>query len=92
MSDEQRAGLRDMLKGGQADREIPFARPDSLTTVIAVASGKGGVGKSSVTVNLAMALAAQGRTRRRARRRHLRSLDPRHARCRRCAVRPRSRT
>src|SRR5687768_6691875 len=31
MSDEQRVALRDMLKGGQADREIPFARPDSLT-------------------------------------------------------------
>src|SRR4029078_376411 len=61
MSDEQRAGLRDVLKGGQAHREIPFARADSLTEVIPVASGKGGVGKSSVTVNLARALAAAGK-------------------------------
>jgi ATP-binding protein involved in chromosome partitioning len=60
MSDEQRAALRELLKGGQAEREIPFARPDSLTQVIAVASGKGGVGKSSVTVNVAAALAAHG--------------------------------
>jgi ATP-binding protein involved in chromosome partitioning len=62
MTDEQRSALRDLLKGGQPDREIPFAQPGSLTTVIAIASGKGGVGKSSVTVNLALALAVQGRT------------------------------
>ena len=61
MSDQQRAALRDQLKGGQAEHEIPFARPDSLTQVIAVASGKGGVGKSSVTANLARALAQPGR-------------------------------
>ena len=62
MSDEQRAELKKQLRGGREDRDIPFAKPDSLTQVILVASGKGGVGKSSVTVNLAMALAAQGRT------------------------------
>ncbi len=60
MSDEQRAELQQTLRGGQAQREIPFAQPGSLTRVIAVASGKGGVGKSSVTVNLALAMAADG--------------------------------
>ncbi len=60
MSEEQRATLRQQLRGGQAEREIPFAKPGSLTRVYAVASGKGGVGKSSVTVNLAASLAEQG--------------------------------
>jgi len=57
MSDEQRAELKTNLRGGNADREIPFAHPSSLTRVYCVASGKGGVGKSSVTVNLAAAMA-----------------------------------
>ncbi|MDN5790708.1 MAG: Mrp/NBP35 family ATP-binding protein [Micrococcales bacterium] len=60
MSDEQRAELRSQLRGGAPEREIPFAQPNSLTRVYAVASGKGGVGKSSVTVNLAAAMAQQG--------------------------------
>ncbi|MDT9594908.1 P-loop NTPase [Nocardioides zeae] len=60
MTAEQRQGLQETLRGGQAQREIPFAQPGSLTRVFAIASGKGGVGKSSVTVNLALAMAAQG--------------------------------
>jgi ATP-binding protein involved in chromosome partitioning len=60
MSAEQRAGLREQLRGGQTEREVPFAKPGSLTRVYAVASGKGGVGKSSVTVNLAAAMAQDG--------------------------------
>jgi ATP-binding protein involved in chromosome partitioning len=60
MSAEQRQALQGQLRGGQADKEIPFANADSLTRVFAVASGKGGVGKSSVTVNLAAAMAATG--------------------------------
>jgi len=60
MNAEQRAGLQEILRGGQAQREIPFAKPGSLTKVYAIASGKGGVGKSSMTVNLALALAKQG--------------------------------
>jgi ATP-binding protein involved in chromosome partitioning len=60
MSDAQRTTLREQLRGSTADREVPFAKPGSLTRVYAVASGKGGVGKSSVTVNLAAAMAAEG--------------------------------
>jgi ATP-binding protein involved in chromosome partitioning len=61
MTADQRGSLHETLRGGQAQREIPFAQPGSLTKVYAIASGKGGVGKSSVTVNLAIALAAAGR-------------------------------
>ena len=60
MNDEQKKALREKLNGGRPEREILFARPDSLTRVIAVTSGKGGVGKSSMTANLAAAMARQG--------------------------------
>ena len=61
MSDEQRAELRKTVRGTDAPEPvIPFAQPGSLTRVYAVASGKGGVGKSSVTVNLAAAMAKRG--------------------------------
>lgn len=74
MTDEQRAEIRRQLHGdpgatagqnqahGHAEgRAIPFADPDNRTRVVLVASGKGGVGKSSVTTNLSVALAARGR-------------------------------
>ncbi|MGP7998084.1 MAG: Mrp/NBP35 family ATP-binding protein [Streptosporangiaceae bacterium] len=60
MSEQQRQELQGRLRGGRQEKDIPFAQPTSLTRVFAVASGKGGVGKSSVTVNLAAALAAAG--------------------------------
>ncbi|MEV4707547.1 Mrp/NBP35 family ATP-binding protein [Actinoplanes sp. NPDC049316] len=62
MTEEQRKALQATLRGGgqSAEPVIPFAQPGSKTRVYAVASGKGGVGKSSVTVNLAAALAKRG--------------------------------
>jgi ATP-binding protein involved in chromosome partitioning len=74
MTDEERAALRTRLHGdpaatagsqqahGHAEgREIPFADPGSKTRVLLIASGKGGVGKSSVTSNLSVALAQRGK-------------------------------
>ncbi|WP_188192471.1 Mrp/NBP35 family ATP-binding protein [Nonomuraea sp. SYSU D8015] len=61
MSTEQRKQLQTKLRGDRGpEKEIPFNQPGSLTRVFAVASGKGGVGKSSVTVNLAASMAASG--------------------------------
>ena len=73
MTDEERAGVRELLNGDPAGtagsqpahghaqgRAIPFAEPSSRTRVLLIASGKGGVGKSSVSANLAVALAARG--------------------------------
>jgi ATP-binding protein involved in chromosome partitioning len=68
MTTEQRQALQAQLRAssggghghGGGEPVIPFAQPGSRTRVYAVASGKGGVGKSSVTVNLAAALAARG--------------------------------
>jgi ATP-binding protein involved in chromosome partitioning len=59
MNDEQRDFVKKLIRGGR-EKFIPFAQPDSLTRVIGIASGKGGVGKSSLTVNLAVALAMRG--------------------------------
>lgn len=60
MNDEQRTDLRKHLRGDATEPVIPFAQPGNLTRVYAVASGKGGVGKSTATVNLATALASRG--------------------------------
>jgi ATP-binding protein involved in chromosome partitioning len=73
MTDSERAALREVLHGspgataghnhahGHAEgRAIPFSQPGSRTRPLLISSGKGGVGKSSVTTNLAVALARQG--------------------------------
>ncbi|MEX2621171.1 MAG: P-loop NTPase [Egibacteraceae bacterium] len=67
MSDEQRGAYVAKVRPnkpapGGADPVIPFAQMDSETKVLAVASGKGGVGKSSITANLAVALAGMGKS------------------------------
>ncbi|HEX3824671.1 MAG TPA: Mrp/NBP35 family ATP-binding protein [Mycobacteriales bacterium] len=62
MSDAQKQALRTTLQGGRETKQISFSQPGSLTRVYAIASGKGGVGKSSTTVNLAVALAQNGHT------------------------------
>ena len=59
MSDEEREAVKKLLRGGR-EKFNPFAQEDCLTRVIGIASGKGGVGKSSVTANLAVAAAARG--------------------------------
>ncbi|MFD4440345.1 Mrp/NBP35 family ATP-binding protein [Nocardia sp. NPDC058519] len=60
MTEEQRRDLRIQLRGPDSESVSALARPDSPTRVYCVVSGKGGVGKSSVTVNLAVALARRG--------------------------------
>lgn len=59
MTPTERKALTEKLRDGRPARQMPFG-PDSLTRVILVSSGKGGVGKSTVTANLAAALADQG--------------------------------
>ena len=60
MTEEQRKNLQTKLRGGAPEAVIPFSQPGSLTRVYAITSGKGGVGKSSMTANLAVAMAKKG--------------------------------
>ncbi len=59
MNQDQRDHVKKVVRGGR-EKTIPFAQPESLTRVIGIASGKGGVGKSSVTANLSVAFAKKG--------------------------------
>jgi ATP-binding protein involved in chromosome partitioning len=59
MNEAQRDHVKSVLRNGR-EKFIPFAQPDSLTRVLGISSGKGGVGKSSVTANLAIAAANRG--------------------------------
>jgi ATP-binding protein involved in chromosome partitioning len=59
MSDDERNAVKKLLRGGR-EKFNPFAQDDSLTRVIGIASGKGGVGKSSITANVAVAAATRG--------------------------------
>lgn len=59
MTQAERDALKERLRGGRAPRANPFDS-QSLTRILLIGSGKGGVGKSSVTANLAVALAAAG--------------------------------
>ena len=79
MTQEERSNVMQRARL-QASQSAPPTEISATTRVIAVGSGKGGVGKSSITANLAAALAARGLHGRRARRRHLGLLDPAHAR------------
>ncbi|MDR0432907.1 MAG: Mrp/NBP35 family ATP-binding protein [Bifidobacteriaceae bacterium] len=60
MSPQEREELRTKLRGSTGQVTVPFAGPDSTTRLLAIASGKGGVGKSTITANLALALAGGG--------------------------------
>lgn len=74
MTDTERAKVRDIMGGaghghshapqgghGHAEgKAVPFNQPGNKTRPLLISSGKGGVGKSSVTVNIAVALASQG--------------------------------